>query len=81
MTGRVRITSDVSEVLDLQVVTGFYDMTGRYLGQGRFVHHHGTNEAHEGKPDPFLDFEVTIPPRLRDQAHAAAVGVPFLVNE
>jgi hypothetical protein len=81
VTGRVRITTDVSEVLELQVVAGLYDMGGRYLGQARFVHHHGTDEAHEDRPEPFLDFEVTVPRRFQDQARAAAVGVPFLVNE
>jgi hypothetical protein len=46
LTGRVRVTSDVSDVLELQVVAGFYDLAGRYLGSGRFIHHDLEEAAH-----------------------------------
>lgn len=88
LTGQVLVTSDVSAVLELQVVAGFYDATGRYVGSGRFIHHeagheHGHEEAHEhgGTPDEHIEFRIAVPRADRDAVRAAAVGVPFLVNE
>ena len=81
VTGRVLVTSDVSDVLELQVVAGFYDAAGRYLGSGRFIHHDLEEAAHAGSPDEALAFEIAVPRGARDDVRSAAVGVPVLVNE
>lgn len=81
VTGRLHITSDVSDLLELQVLAGFYDARGRLLGTGRFVHHDLEERQHSGPPSELERFSVTIPPRLRDRVASAAVGVPVLVNE
>jgi len=80
--GVLTITSDVSDLLELQVLAGFYDRHGRLLGTGRFVHHAtGHAHAHVGTPSLKEPFTVPVPERLRGEVHAAAVGVPVLVNE
>jgi hypothetical protein len=82
VTGGVKVTSDVSELIDLQVVAGFYDADGRLLGQGRYTYH--LDEAHEhgeSGHDVHQDFRVAVPRALRDQTASAAVGVTVLVNE
>ena len=81
VTGRVLVTSDVSDVLELQVVAGFYDAAGRYLGSGRFIHHDLEESAHTGEPDEALEFEIAFPKGVSDNVRSAAIGVPFLVNE
>ena len=82
VTGTVRVTSDVSAVLELEVVAGFYDATGDLLGTGRFVHHLvETDAGHAPTPEEHIEFTVSVPAALAGQAVAAAVGVPVLVNE
>jgi len=82
VTGAVRVTSDVSAVLELEVVAGFYDATGTFLGTGRFVHHLvETDSGPESTPEERIDFTVPVPAALAGRAVAAAVGVPVLVNE
>ena len=36
--GSAQITSDVSEILELEVLAGFYDSQGRLMGTARYVH-------------------------------------------
>lgn len=82
VTGSLEITSDVSDLLELQVLAGFYDRHGSLLGTGRFVHHlEEDGHRHAGPPRETEHFEITAPPRIRDRVAAAAVGVPVLVNE
>lgn len=84
VTGRLRVTSDVSELLELEVVAGFYDRDGRFLGTGRAVHHLDEGAGHaneEGPPSETELFEITAAPRFADRVSAAVVGVPVLVNE
>lgn len=82
LRGRLTITSDVSEILALQVLGGFYDAKGAYLGEARwnFV---PPEEGHheEGHPEESVAFVVTVPKALRTQAAAASYGVTNLVNE
>ncbi len=82
VTGALRVTSDVSELLELQVLVGFYDRDGRLLGTNRYVHsgaeHH---EADSGTPSEVVRFSVAVPRSQRDRVASAAVGVPVLVNE
>ena len=80
-SGVVTVTSDVSEVVDLQVVVGFYDADGDLLGTGAWeAHGEGEGEG-EGAPDERLAYAVPAPASFRDRVAATAVGVPVLVNE
>jgi hypothetical protein len=82
ISGTVTITSDVSDVLELQVLAGFYDRNGRLLGSRRFVHHAVIHDEGSGTvPNETQDFAVALPPEWADRAVSAAVGVPVLVNE
>lgn len=81
-TGAVRITSDVSDLLELQVLAGFYDDRGNLLGTARFVHHlDSEGHSHAGAPEEGEEFSIQVPAGLQSQAVSAAVGVPVLVNE
>lgn len=82
VTGVVRVTSDVSELLELEVVAGFYDDAGALIGTDRFVHHLG-EEGHsaEGPEAPTEEFAVAVPVELTGSVASVAVGVPVLVNE
>jgi hypothetical protein len=83
--GSAQITSDVSEILELEVLAGFYDVQGRLLGTARYVHDVTEPPAncHEaaGTPAEAEPFTIAVPGRLRGTAVSAAVGVPVLVNE
>jgi hypothetical protein len=81
-TGTVTVTSDVSAVLELEVLVGFYDAEGTLLGTNRFVHHltDDGNDA-EGHPAEDLRFSVAVPTEIVDRASSIGVGVPVLVNE
>lgn len=84
VTGRLSITSDVSELLELEVQVGFYDAAGAFLGSGSFVHHLDESvDGHEasGPPSETETFTVRAPRRFAARVDAAAVGVPVLVNE
>jgi hypothetical protein len=84
--GSLTVTSDVSDLLELQVLGGFYDVRGRFLGTARWTYHldeseHGSGHDHAGPPDEHRDVVVRAPARFRDRVASAAVGVPVLVNE
>ncbi|MEU8260378.1 hypothetical protein AB0C02_07130 [Micromonospora sp. NPDC048999] len=81
VSGGVVVTSDVSEILELQVVAGLYDSSGQLLHTGRFVHHRGEDGHDHGAPEERESFSIAIPSQLRDRVVSAAVGVPVLVNE
>ena len=82
LAGTVTVTSDVSELIELQVLAGFYDADGELLGTGRFTHHaSGEEHSHTGPPSEEEPFEVEVPDGLDGTVAAAAVGVPVLVNE
>lgn len=81
VSGTVRITSDVSDVIDLMVLAGFYDADGRLLGTASFEHHGEGDHAHVGPPNEDEAFSIEVPEELRDTAVSAAVGIPVLVNE
>jgi hypothetical protein len=81
-TGAVRITSDVSDLLELQVLAGFYDDQGTLLGTARFVHHLGSEgHNHAGPPEEREEFSIPVPADFQARAVSASVGVPVLVNE
>ena len=82
VSGAVSVTSDVSELLELEVLAGFYGADGKLLGTDRFVHHlGGDHELHEGPPELVEDFSIAVPAEFAGQAVSASVGVPVLVNE
>jgi hypothetical protein len=72
----------VSELLELQVLSGFYDVDGRLLGTGRFVHHLDGHHGHAGA-DPHASerFSIAAPRRIQARTVSAALGVSVLVNE
>ncbi|MHA7209419.1 hypothetical protein [Arthrobacter sp. MDT1-65] len=81
VSGEVLVTSDVSELLELQVLAGFYDQQGTLLGTERFVHHAaGSGHTHAGSSEPEI-FAIAVPEAFAGKAVSAAVGVPVLVNE
>jgi hypothetical protein len=80
--GTVTITSDVSELLELELVAGFYGADGTLLGTGRYVHHATGNEhTHSGPPSESETFEIAVPAGLTQPAVSVGVGIPVLVNE
>ena len=83
VSGSVLVTSDVSEVINLEVVAGFYDSTGALIGEGRFVleSEHGKTEGTAKLPDESVAFRIDVPAVIAGQASSAAIGVPVLVNE
>ncbi|TFD83764.1 hypothetical protein [Cryobacterium fucosi] len=81
VSGAVRVTSDVSAVLELEVVAGFYDDKGALLGTGRFVHHLVDDGSHSGAPEELVTFTIAVPPGIAGPAVSVALGVPVLVNE
>ena len=81
-TGAVRVTSDVSDLLELQVLAGFYDDQGALLGTASFVHHLGSEgHNHAGPPEEREEFSIPVPAGFQARAVSASVGVPVLVNE
>ena len=84
LSGSTEITSDVSEILELETLAGFYDRDGKLIGVARDIYHldgdHADHE-HEGKPELTRAFSIRVPKDLAGRAVAAAVGVPVLVNE
>ena len=82
LSGVLTVTSDVSDLLELEVVVGFYDAHGALLGLRRAVRHHTMHEDTEsGVPEESQRVVVDAPHRFRRLAVAAAIGVPVLVNE
>lgn len=80
--GRLAITTDVSDVLALEVSAAFYDAAGRLVGTGHFEH--ADEEAMGGGShiphNDGIDFTITSAPA--DAAVSAAVlSIPVLVNE
>lgn len=83
VTGSVRITSDVSDLLELVVVAGFYDAGGQLVGEARFEHHADGDAGHQhpGPPSETEEFSIAVPAQAAGKAVSTAVGVPVLVNE
>ena len=75
LTGTLTVTSDVSEIVDLQVLAGFYDASGALLRTGTWEKH-GEGDS-GGTVRETVRFDVAAPAG----AVAAALGVPVLVNE
>jgi hypothetical protein len=81
--GTLAITTDVSDVLALEVQAAFYDATGRLVGTGTFRHADedamGGGGAHVPHNDG-IDFTITAAP-AGAAVSAAVLSIPVLVNE
>lgn len=86
----VRITSDVSDLLELEALAGFYDAKGTLLGTGRYVRPDPARQGHAEPTAPAPGgagageahrVTIDVPAALRGRAVSAAIGVPVLVNE
>ncbi|WP_327280404.1 MULTISPECIES: hypothetical protein [unclassified Streptomyces] len=87
VTGHLAITSDVSDVLSLDLRAAYYDADGRLLGTGTFHyqeegadapagdHHDGPRAAGDG-----IDFTVPAE-QLTGTPASAVLSLPVLVNE
>jgi hypothetical protein len=82
--GTTTITSDVSDLLELEVLAAFYDEEGALLSTARDTYHLDESHPgsdHAGVPAEARTFAIAVPEGLREDAVAAAVGVAVLVNE
>ena len=77
VSGALTVTSDVSEIIDLQVLVGFYDAAGHFLGSATYEKH-GEDVS---DTEEHVAFRVSPPPAVAGRVASAAVGVPVLVNE
>ncbi|MER7463036.1 hypothetical protein [Streptomyces sp. NPDC097981] len=87
ISGHLAITSDVSDVLSLDLRAAYYDADGRLLGTGTFHyqeegadtpggdHHLGPRAGHDG-----IDFTVPAD-QLTGVPSSAVLSLPVLVNE
>ncbi|MFC8501756.1 hypothetical protein ACFUC1_05320 [Pedococcus sp. NPDC057267] len=86
VSGSATITSDVSDILELEALAGFYDADGHLVGTARFTYHHDESAGHPDlsaghTPNELEKFSIAVPANVRGDAVAAAVGVSVLVNE
>ncbi len=78
--GELTVTSDVSEVIVLEVHAQFFDRSGAVLGTVTQVVRPGETPAGQ-LPDEHVAVQVPADPAHRELAVAARVWVPVLVNE
>lgn len=78
---QLTVTSDVSDLLALEVTAAYYDAAGRLLGTGRVVRgeQHDASGAHV--PDESLDLVVPVQAAWAPRVASAVLAVPVLVNE
>ncbi|MEW1720017.1 hypothetical protein [Streptomyces sp. NPDC093109] len=87
VTGKLKITTDVSHVLALELRAAYYDSAGRLLGTGEFEYQEEGEDAHghavhEGSEAATGGIAFTVPAKKLTGTPAAAVlSVPVLVNE
>ncbi|MET9695335.1 hypothetical protein ABZY31_00155 [Streptomyces sp. NPDC006529] len=87
VTGHLAITSDVSDVLALEVGAAYYDANGHLLGTAAFPYQEEGEDArggehHDGPRAAGGGIDFTVPAGRFAQAPASAVlSVPVLVNE
>ncbi|MGW5111282.1 hypothetical protein [Nocardia sp. NPDC004123] len=81
MRDALATTSDISDVLALEVHAGFYDATGQVVGAGTFQHADAEpgGGAHARNPDG-IPFTTTASP-ADAPISAAVLSIPVLVNE
>ncbi|MFE9368434.1 hypothetical protein ACFYM2_01420 [Streptomyces sp. NPDC006711] len=94
VTGHLAVTSDVSELIALELRAAYYDADGKLLGTGSY---HYAEEGHEGQEGrqgqgahgagqvppaegAGIDFEI-VPASLGATPAGAVLSLPVLVNE
>lgn len=86
VTGQLTVTTDVSEVMALEVAADFYDAQGHFLGsaaqalQGHSIGGPEHDDAH-GNPSESVAIDVGPGSPFQREASVAIVTVPQLVNE
>ena len=81
VTGSLDITSDVSEIIVLEVHAAFYDAAGALLGTQVQVHQPDHGNTATAVPDESVPVSVLAAAAYRSKVSAARVTVPVLVNE
>ncbi|MEV4558281.1 hypothetical protein AB0K51_15000 [Kitasatospora sp. NPDC049285] len=84
VTGHLTITSDVSDVLALEVHAAYYDATGHLLGTGTFQYQEeeAATGQHTGPRATGEGIDITIPAdHLTGTPTGAVLTIPVLVNE
>ncbi|GHB43913.1 hypothetical protein GCM10010331_34390 [Streptomyces xanthochromogenes] len=85
VTGHLAVTSDVSELIALELRAAYYDADGKLLGTGSFQYAEEGHDEHKGGHTPTaegagIDFEVG-PKALTGTPTSAVLSIPVLVNE
>ncbi|MFG3284148.1 hypothetical protein [Streptomyces sp. NPDC048111] len=85
VTGHLAVTSDVSELIALELRAAYYGADGRLLGTGSFQYAEEGHDEHSGghtpaAEGPGIDFTVRPGP-LSGTPAGAVLSVPVLVNE
>uniref|UniRef100_A0AAU2V6M3 Lipoprotein n=1 Tax=Streptomyces sp. NBC_00003 TaxID=2903608 RepID=A0AAU2V6M3_9ACTN len=85
VTGHLAVTSDVSELIALELSAAYYDADGKLLGTGSFQYAEEDHDDHKGAHTPAaegkgIDFEVK-PKALTGTPTSAVLSIPVLVNE
>ncbi|MFB6955673.1 hypothetical protein ACFCYB_01230 [Streptomyces sp. NPDC056309] len=87
VTGHLVVTSDVSDLIALELRAAYYDAQGRLLGTGTFEHAEEGEAAHahgehSGPQAENEGIDFTIPAKgVQGTPAAAVVSIPVLVNE
>ena len=79
VTGSLAVTSDVSEVLNLELRVDFYGAAGDLLGSNRQVFTAQDTEPFHSTSG-VVGLPITVPAPLLG-SHSAVVSIPVLVNE
>lgn len=79
--GRLTVTSDVSDIIVLEVHSAFYDASGVLLGTAVQVQQQNHDSSGTAVPDENVDLHVQPAAAFRQRVAAARVWVPVLVNE
>ncbi|MEV6206934.1 hypothetical protein [Kitasatospora sp. NPDC051914] len=84
VTGHLAVTSDVSDVLALELRAAFYDAHGALVGTGAF-HYQEEDESsgrHDGPRASGDGIDITVPAeKLTGTPSGAVLTLPVLVNE
>lgn len=79
VTGRLSVTTDVSDLISLELVADFYDRTGRLVGSTRTAYGDAERPHIEGE-DESVAFRLAAPAGA-GTAVFAVLSIPSLVNE
>ncbi|MFJ8310773.1 MULTISPECIES: hypothetical protein [unclassified Streptomyces] len=85
VTGHLAVTSDVSELIALELRAAYYDADGKLLGTGSFQYAEEGHDAHKGGHTPAAEgggIDFTVPAKgLTGTPTSAVLSIPVLVNE